>query len=104
MDIHALSTGTVRVKHSFLFAGTGVRRQLDLFLPDEWSEPLPIHVWVIEHEGRLILVDTGEVASANNVPFARFDVTHEQELPRVLAAAGFEIGRASCRERVSSVV
>jgi len=92
MDIHALSTGTVRVKHSFLFAGTGVRRQLNLFLPDEWSEPLPIHVWAIEHDGRLILVDTGEVASANNVPFARFDVTREQELPGALAGAGFDIG------------
>jgi hypothetical protein len=49
MKIHALSTGTVRVKHSFLFAGTGIRRQLDLVLPDDWSEPLPIHVWAIEH-------------------------------------------------------
>ena len=92
MDIHALSTGTVRVKHSFLFAGTGVRRQLDLLLPDEWSEPLPIHLWAIEHDGRLILVDTGETASANNVPFARFDVTREQELPGVLGDAGFDIG------------
>jgi len=92
MDIHALSTGSVRVKHSFLFAGTGVRRQLDLLLPDEWSEPLPIHVWAIEHGGRLILVDTGETASANNVPFARFDVTREQELPGVLAGAGFDVG------------
>src|SRR3954454_19150791 len=91
MKIHALSTGTVRVKHSFLFAGTGLRRQLNLFLPDEWSNPLPIHLWVIEHEGKRTLVDTGESASAHNVPFARFDVTREQELPNVLAGAGFDI-------------
>jgi N-acyl homoserine lactone hydrolase len=91
MKIHALSTGTVQVKHSFLFAGTGLRRQLNLFLPDEWSDPLPIHLWVIEHDGKRILVDTGESASAHNVPFARFEVTREQELPNVLAGAGFDI-------------
>jgi hypothetical protein len=33
MRIHALTTGTVRVKHSFLFPSSGARRQLDLFLP-----------------------------------------------------------------------
>ena len=53
MKIHALSTGKVSVKHSFLFAATGIRRQLNLFLPDEWSEPLPIHVWAVEHDGKL---------------------------------------------------
>src|SRR4051794_10479936 len=92
MDIHALSTGTVQVKHSFLFAGTGVRRQLDLLLPDEWSDPLPINVWVIEHGARVILVDTGETATANNVPFARFDVRPEHELPGTLSGAGFDVG------------
>src|SRR3954447_21719415 len=92
MEIHALSTGTVSVKHSFLFAGTGMRRQLDLVLPDEWSDPLPIHVWAVEHDGHVTLVDTGERATVNNVPFARFDITPEQELPSALAAAGLDLG------------
>lgn len=91
MKIHALTIGTVQVKHSFLFAGTGIRRQLDLFLPDEWSDPLPIHAWAVEHGDELILVDTGEVASAKNVPFARFDLASEQELPHALAAAGLDV-------------
>jgi glyoxylase-like metal-dependent hydrolase (beta-lactamase superfamily II) len=95
MKIHALSTGTVRVKHSFLFAGTGIRRQLDLVLPDDWSEPLPIHVWAIEHAGEVTLVDTGESATANNVPFARFDVRPEQELPHALADAGLDLAAVS---------
>jgi glyoxylase-like metal-dependent hydrolase (beta-lactamase superfamily II) len=94
MRIHALSTGTVRVKQSFLFARTGVRRQLDLFLPDEWSAPLPIHVWAIEHADRLVVVDTGETAGVRDVPFARFDVNREQELPGALAAAGLELAAA----------
>jgi N-acyl homoserine lactone hydrolase len=88
MKIHALATGTVRVKHAFLFPGRGRRRQLDLFLPGPWSDPLPIHCWAIEHDGRLLLIDCGETAAVRNVPFARFDVARAQELPGALAAAG----------------
>jgi glyoxylase-like metal-dependent hydrolase (beta-lactamase superfamily II) len=94
MKVHAVTTGTVQVKHRFMFAATGLRRQLNLFLPDAWSDPLPIHAWAIEHDGRLILVDTGETANVNNVPFARFDVRREQELPHALAAAGLAVGDA----------
>jgi N-acyl homoserine lactone hydrolase len=89
--IHALNTGAVRVKRSFLFPSEGARRQLDLFLPGPWSEELPIHCWAIEHEGRLTLVDTGERASARNIPFARFYVTPEQELPGAMRAAGLSV-------------
>jgi hypothetical protein len=32
MRIHALTTGTVSVKHGFLSPRSGARRQLDLFL------------------------------------------------------------------------
>ena len=88
MKIHPLQTGTVRVKNSFLHPSPGRRRQLDLFLPGAWSEPLPIHCWAIEHAEKLLLVDSGETAAARNVPFARFEVTAEQELPGALAAAG----------------
>ncbi len=95
MRIHALTTGTVRLKHAFLFARTGMRRQLDLFLPGPWSEPMPIHCWAIEHDGRLLLVDTGEAATVKNIPFARFDVRPEQELPGALAGAGLSIGDVS---------
>jgi glyoxylase-like metal-dependent hydrolase (beta-lactamase superfamily II) len=90
MRIHALSTGTVRVKRSFLFPREGARRQLDLLLPGPFSQELPIHLWAIEHEGRLTLVDTGETAAARDVPFARFDVAREQELPGAMRAAGLE--------------
>jgi N-acyl homoserine lactone hydrolase len=95
MRIHALTTGTVRVKHSFLFPRPGVRRQLDLFLPGTWSEPLPINCWAIEHEGRLLLIDSGENATVRNVPFARFQLTPEQELPAAFAAAGLSLDDVS---------
>jgi N-acyl homoserine lactone hydrolase len=91
VKIHALQTGTVSVKHSFLFPSAGLRRQLDLFLPGDWSDPLPIYCWAIEHEGVLRLVDSGETAAAGNVPFARFEVTRKQELPAAMDAAGLRL-------------
>jgi N-acyl homoserine lactone hydrolase len=91
MRIHALTTGTVRLKHAFLYARTGPRRQLDLFLPGPWSEPVPIHCWAIEHSGRVVLVDTGETSDVRDIPFARFDVAPEQELPKALAGAGLAL-------------
>jgi N-acyl homoserine lactone hydrolase len=93
--IRALQTGSVRVKRSFLFAGKGVRRQLDLLIPGPWSDPLPIHCWAIEHGERLLLVDTGEVAAARDIPFARFEVAREQELPHALAAVGLSVADVS---------
>jgi N-acyl homoserine lactone hydrolase len=90
VKIHALSTGTVRVKHSFLFARPGPLRQVRLFAPGPFSDPLPIHLWLVEHEGKRILVDTGEVADAHDVPFARFGVEPEDELPNALAAIGLK--------------
>jgi glyoxylase-like metal-dependent hydrolase (beta-lactamase superfamily II) len=98
MRIHALRTGTVRVKHAFLFPSHGPRRQLDLFLPGPWSEHLPIHCWAVEHDGRLLLIDSGETATVRNIPFARFEVAREQELPGAIAAAGLSL------EDVSEVV
>jgi N-acyl homoserine lactone hydrolase len=95
VKIHALQTGTVSVKHSFLFPSAGLRRQLDLFLPGDWSDPLPIYCWAIEHEGVLRLVDSGETAAAGNVPFARFEVTREQELPAAIAGAGLRLDDVS---------
>jgi N-acyl homoserine lactone hydrolase len=91
MKIHALQTGTVRVKQSFLFPSHGPRRQLDLFMPGAWSDPLPIHCWAIEHDGLLRLVDTGETAAARDVPFARMDVRPGQELPAAMAAVGLQL-------------
>ncbi len=91
MRFHALSTGTVRLKHSFLYASTGWRRQLDLLLPGEWSGPVPIHCWAVEHDGRLLLVDTGETAEVRDIPFARFQVTRDDELPAMLGAAGLNL-------------
>jgi glyoxylase-like metal-dependent hydrolase (beta-lactamase superfamily II) len=95
MKIHALTTGAVRLKHSFLYARSGPRRQLDLFLPGAWSDAMPIHCWAIEHGGVLRLVDTGETAAARDVPFARMEVAPDQELPSAVAAADLRLDDVS---------
>jgi N-acyl homoserine lactone hydrolase len=98
MRIHALTTGMVRLKDAFLHARTDWRRRLDLLLPGEWCEPVPIHCWAIEHAGEVTLVDTGEVASVHDAPFARFEVTPQEELPAAFSSAGIAL------EAVNTVV
>jgi glyoxylase-like metal-dependent hydrolase (beta-lactamase superfamily II) len=95
MRIHCLTTGTVRLKHAFLFPRSGARRQADLFLPGPWSDPVPIHCWAIEHAGHTLIVDSGETSAARDIPFARFEVAPEQELPAALAAEGLSLDDVS---------
>lgn len=88
MEITPLTTGTVRLKDAFLHARSGPMRQPALFLPGRFSRPMPIHAWLVEHDGRRILVDTGETADVHDLPFVKSTVGEADELPRVLAAAG----------------
>lgn len=92
MKIHALTTGTVRLKDAFLNARSGPMRQVALFAPGELSGPVPIHAWLVEHEGERILVDTGETAAVRDIPFAKFDVKPGDELPGALAGIGLTTG------------
>jgi N-acyl homoserine lactone hydrolase len=62
MQIHIIQTGTVAIKQ--------VQRQgretgnpiLNIIFDKDWTEPLPIFAFVIEHPEGLIVVDTGETA------------------------------------------
>jgi N-acyl homoserine lactone hydrolase len=62
MRIHIIQTGTVAIKQ--------VQRQgretgnpiLNIMFDKEWTEPLPIFAFIIEHPEGLIVVDTGETA------------------------------------------
>jgi N-acyl homoserine lactone hydrolase len=61
--IHALQTGTVRIKTAQLRGrGQGIGRMLNTLTDSEWSSSLPIYAWVIEHPEGVIVVDTGETA------------------------------------------
>lgn len=66
MKVHAVQTGTVRVhERQRTGQGRGVARFARTLLDRQWTEPLPIYVWVIEHPEGLIVVDTGETARAS---------------------------------------
>ena len=63
MKIHAIQTGTVAVKSRQVNGvGHGLRRRLRTLTDREWSEPLPIYAFAIEHPEGVIVVDTGETA------------------------------------------
>jgi alkylhydroperoxidase family enzyme len=49
---------------------------------------MPIHMWLIEHDGRRLLVDTGATTAASDLPFIRYAVTASDELPRALSTLG----------------
>lgn len=88
MRIHALQTGSVELKEAFLHPRPGLRGRLDLLLPGAWAQPVPILAYLIEHDERRILVDAGERSQVKNLPFARYAVTADDELPAALAAIG----------------
>ena len=63
MKVHAIQTGTVAIKQRQREGvGRGKRRFVNALLDREWTEPLPIHAFLIEHPEGLLLVDTGETA------------------------------------------
>jgi N-acyl homoserine lactone hydrolase len=80
VKIHAIQTGTVAIKtRQVEGVGHGRRRQLNMFLDREWTEPLPIYCFAIEHPEGVIVVDTGESARTSDPqyfpswhPFYRF--------------------------------
>lgn len=99
MRIHALSTGTVSIKASQRQGeGRGLLRVVNTLRDKNWTEPLPIYVWVIEHPEGLIVVDTGETARVNQPgylpegrrkhPIARFQIEPEEEIGPLLRGVG----------------
>lgn len=109
--VHAISTGLVKVKRPQMESrgGSVPKRLADMLFDPEWSDWLPIYVWVIEHDEGLIIVDTGETARVHERgyhprwhPFYRraadFSVHPEEELGPMLRAQG--IGPRDVRQVV----
>jgi glyoxylase-like metal-dependent hydrolase (beta-lactamase superfamily II) len=100
VKIHAIQTGTVAIKtRQVEGVGHGSRRQLNMFLDREWTEPLPIYAFAIEHPEGVIVVDTGESAGTSDPayfpswhPFYRFGlrewVAPEEEIGPQLQELG----------------
>ncbi len=67
VKVHAISTGSVKVKTKFRAATKkGLFAKLDFVFDKEFTEWVPIWVWVIEHPEGIIIVDTGINANINN--------------------------------------
>jgi hypothetical protein len=66
MKIHAIQTGTVALTSAWREGvGHGRRRLLHAIVDRDWTEPLPIYAFAIEHPEGVIVVDTGEDARAS---------------------------------------
>ena len=61
MKLHAIQTGSVRIKTAQVEGrGRGLRRRLAIFADRNWTEWLPTYAWVIDHPEGIIVVDTGQ--------------------------------------------
>lgn len=71
MKIHAIQTGTVRIKKNQVVGkGAGALRLINVLFGREWVKPpVPIYAWVIEHEEGVIVVDTGETARTSEAGY-----------------------------------
>jgi N-acyl homoserine lactone hydrolase len=104
MKIHAIQTGTVAIKTRQVQAvGHGTRRQLNMLLDRQWTDPLPIYAFAIEHPEGVIVVDTGETARSSQPgyfprwhPFFRYGlrewVAPEEEIGPQLQRLGIAPG------------
>jgi len=98
MRIHAIQTGSVRIKRSQARGrGRGLSRRLRIFVDPQWTDWLPTYVWMIDHPEGIIVVDTGQgthlldgVKSLN--PYLRwevmFQIEPDQEIGPQLRALG----------------
>jgi N-acyl homoserine lactone hydrolase len=100
MKIHAIQTGTVQIKKNQLVGkGIGGFRLANVLLGREWTEPVPIYAWVIEHEEGVIVVDTGDTSRTTEPGYfprwqpyyslaVRFDIKPEEEIGPQLKQMG----------------
>jgi N-acyl homoserine lactone hydrolase len=102
--VSMLSTGTVRIRPEHV-ESTGAPLMWWLNTSRRWTAPLPINVYVIEHERGLVLFDTGQdrrsVTDGDYFPsgaagrvfrrLAKFEIGPDETLGRALASLGYEI-------------
>jgi glyoxylase-like metal-dependent hydrolase (beta-lactamase superfamily II) len=104
MRIHALNTGSMTVKQSYV-EGKGhsrLSRLTSVLFDPKFHTPIPIYTWVIEHPEGTIVIDTGETAQVNDPSYFpayqrpywtsqyRFHITPEDEIGPQLRRRGIE--------------
>ena len=104
MKIHAIQTGSVRIKTAQVEGrGHGLARRLAIFADRNWTEWLPTYAWIIAHPDGIIVVDTGQGAHLLDTgrslhPFSdgksRFGLSAMRRSVRSCASSAS--GRATC--------
>src|SRR5262245_12036651 len=111
--VSVISTGTVRIRPEHA-EGSRMPVYWWLLTSRQWTPPLPINVYVIEHADGLILFDTGQdrasvtdgsyfpggLAGALYDRLGRFDIGEQDTLTAQLAALGY--GPADVRTAILS--
>jgi N-acyl homoserine lactone hydrolase len=102
--VAVVSTGSVAIRPEHV--GPTAKSQTNWLLTSRtWTEPLPINVYVLQHERGLVLFDTGQDRASVTDPYyfprgplgviysrlARFEITEDDTLSARLASAGFDI-------------
>lgn len=65
--LHGFSTGLVKVKSKFRTAkGNVLTSKINFLLDNEFTEYMPVMVWVIDHPEGVFVIDTGENAKVND--------------------------------------
>ena len=101
MRIHIIQTGTVAIKQVQRAGRETGNPVLNMLLDKNWTEPLPIYAFIIEHPEGLIVVDTGETARVAEPgyfpwwhPYYRYGlkewVQPEEEIGPQMRALGFD--------------
>lgn len=102
--VSMLSTGTVKIRPEHV-ESRGTPLMWWLNTSRRWTAPLPINVYVIEHERGLVLFDTGQdrrsVTETDYFPsgpaghvfrrLATFEIAPDETLGRGLASIGYDI-------------
>lgn len=112
--LHGFTTGKVKVKSKFRTAkGNVITSKINFLLDKQWTEYMPIMVWVIDHPEGTFVIDTGEnkhVTDQNyfkkegailnyiNTKSFIFDVKENEEVGPQLKKLGI------CENNIKSVV
>jgi len=101
MKLHAIQTGSVRIKTAQVEGrGRGLRRRLAIFADRAWTEWLPTYAWIVDHPEGVIVVDTGQGAhlleSGKSLhPYVRWEVAfridRDEEIGPQLRALGIGV-------------
>jgi N-acyl homoserine lactone hydrolase len=64
MKLHAIQTGSVRIKTAQVEGrGRGLRRRLAIFAGQLWTEWLPAYAWIVDHPLLLLTSTTSRTVA-----------------------------------------